>query len=221
MYILFSVVNILFGRACAKGINGEFKTMRKNSLIVAIEGIDGAGKTTLITSLKQELGDKVCVYNRTQKGKLVDSLLNHFPLRNSRTLQIPVYFFLSYINYIKFKKQNHAPILVMDRCFLSNICYYYPMAMDNKLLFKFVMLFEVKLNPKEIFIIDEDAVIAHKRDKMKKDLEWLIQTRSNYLKSPQAPALTSYKINIIQSNIPLKDKKEIIIKRLYELRRKK
>lgn len=195
--------------------------MRKSSLIVAIEGIDGAGKTTLINSLKQELGDRVCVYSRTQKGILVDFLLNHFPLRNSRTLQIPIYFFLSYVNYMKIKKQNQAPILIMDRCFLSNICYYYPMAMDNELLFKFVMLFEVKLHPKEIFIIDEDAVIAHKRDKMKKELEWLIQTRSNYLKSPQAPTLTNYKINVIQSGIRFEDKKEIIIKRLYELWRAK
>lgn len=95
------------------------------------------------------------------------------------------------------------------------------MAMDNELLFKFVMLFEVKLHPKEIFIIDEDAVIAHKRDKMKKELEWLIQTRSNYLKSPQAPTLTNYKINVIQSGIRFEDKKEIIIKRLYELWRAK
>ncbi len=196
--------------------------MQKYNLIIAIEGIDGAGKTSLITLLKQELGDRACVYNRTQKGALADFLLNHFPLRDIHVLQIPLYFLLSYINYLKLKKQNQAFVLIMDRCFLSNICYYYPMAMDNKLLFNFTMLFEVKLCPTEIFILDEDAIVAHKRDKMRKKLDWLMQTRSNYLKAAsQAPTLANYRINVIKSGLTPKDKKDIIIERLHKLWREK
>ena len=201
-------------------VDGEFKTMQKYNLVIAIEGIDGAGKTSLITLLKQELGDRACVYSRTQKGIFADFLLDHFPLRNSHVLQIPFYFLLSYINYINLKKQNQASILIMDRCFLSNICYYYPMAMDNRLLYNFVMLFEVKLRPTEIFILDEDAIVAYKHDKMRKKLDWLIQVRSNYLKTPQAPTLANYQINVINSRLTPKDKKDIIIKRLHKLWRK-
>ena len=38
--------------------------MKKYKVIIALEGIDGAGKTTLINLLKDEYKENICVYSR-------------------------------------------------------------------------------------------------------------------------------------------------------------
>ena len=194
--------------------------MKKYKLVVAIEGIDGAGKTTLVNALKNELDNDICIYSRTKKGKIAKSLLNHFPLNRSHILQIPFYHTLSIINFLKREQQKSASILLMDRCFLSNICYYYPVAMNNRLFYFLAMLFEVKVLPKMIFIIDEEAEIAQKRDKMEKSLEWLKHTRLNYLKAKNAKSLRKYDITIIPNTLSIENKLRIIKQKISEGMRK-
>ena len=180
--------------------------MRKYDLIIAIEGIDGAGKTTLANLLKRDFGEEVCIFSRTKKGKLADMLIRSFPLKYMRFLQIPFYLILSYKNYSQCKKNSMARILVMDRCFLSNICYYYPMAMNSKILFKFALLFELRLLPHDIIIIDEDELVAQRRDNMEKDINWLKQTRINYINAQKAIALSNFCITILANNLTIEEK---------------
>ena len=191
--------------------------MNKYRTIIALEGIDGAGKTTLINSLKEEYEGKICVYSRTKKGRYAKSLLNRSIVKNNYFLQIPIYIVLGYKNYFSCVCKSTAPILLMDRCFLSNICYYYPSAMNNKILYFFAMLFELKLFPDVIFIIDEDAAVAQKRDMMQKDLTWLSKTRLNYLNAPYATALSKYKIFVIQNNLTIEEKRIIISRKIKSL----
>lgn len=184
--------------------------MVKYKFVIAIEGIDGAGKTTLVNLLKNDFYNDICIYSRTKKGKIGNFLLNHFPLNKCHFLQIPFYYALSIINYFRRERQKSATILLMDRCFLSNICYYYPKAMDNKVLYYLATLFEIKISPKVIFIVDEKAEIAHKRDKMEKSLKWLEQTRLNYLKTIDSKYLRKCNITIIPNTLSIEEKQKII-----------
>ena len=48
----------------------------RNRKIVAVEGIDGAGKTTIIKEVSNYFGDDVIFYSRTKKGKFIDKLVS-------------------------------------------------------------------------------------------------------------------------------------------------
>lgn len=191
--------------------------MSKYRVIISLEGIDGAGKTTLVGLLKKEYGEEVCVYSRTKKGRLAKWLLGSFFIKNNYILQIPIYLLLSYKNYFACRYQHTASILLMDRCFLSNICYYYPSAMNNEILFKLAMLFELKLYPDEIFIIDEEPIVAQERDKMDKDLNWLTNTRINYLKAKRAKALRKFNITVIPNSLTIEEKQKLISIKMKEV----
>ena len=43
--------------------------MNKSQIVVAIEGIDGSGKTTLINEICRYFGEKSIVYKRTHKHR--------------------------------------------------------------------------------------------------------------------------------------------------------
>jgi thymidylate kinase len=108
--------------------------IKKNNkrIIIALEGIDGAGKTTLINSIFNELDGEVSIYRRTQKGILMDKFLSSRFMAKYRVFQIPFYFLLSYINYLRFCCKKQYDVVIMDRCFLSNICYYFPSALYDE-----------------------------------------------------------------------------------------
>lgn len=65
---------------------------KKEQIIIAIEGIDGAGKTTLINEICKQLNYDVTVYRRTYKGPLLDRLLSSKIMEKYYMLQVPIYF---------------------------------------------------------------------------------------------------------------------------------
>lgn len=107
-------------------------------------------------------------------------------------------------------KYKDEDIIIMDRCFLSNICYFYPSSLQNKRIFDFFMFFEPKLFPQKIFILDVDPIIAQSRDLYKKDLQWLNDARVNYLNAQNSNYLMNYDIEIIDRRLSLKTKANIV-----------
>ncbi len=167
-------------------------------IIIALEGIDGAGKSTIINFLVNILKSDVAVYARTRKSGLIDKVVSCKFMRKHYMFQVPIYIFLSHINLFRsrfdLKKNN---ILIMDRCFLSNICYFFPKSLNDQKLFKILMFFEPKFLPQKIFVLDVAPSIAQKRDIFKKDLEWLVNTRTAYLNSQYSKNLSHYDIEVL------------------------
>ena len=80
--------------------------MASHQVVVALEGIDGAGKSTLINLLNDEFGEIVGTYSRTKKGRIFDFIVSRKTLQRFQRLQIPIYLFLSLKNYISFWKHQ-------------------------------------------------------------------------------------------------------------------
>lgn len=183
-----------------------------NCIIIAVEGIDGAGKSTLIAELTKQLMNDVSVYERTKKGKITQKLVTSKILQKYKLMQIPVYLLLSYKNFCLFKvKEKKAPIVIMDRCFLSNICYFFPKALYDQKLLKRVLYWEVKLIPKKIFILDVDPRIGMIRDNKKKSLDWLTSSREAYLNSSNSLINEYVNIEILKQEFSTKQKAKVII----------
>lgn len=187
--------------------------MNENPIIVAIEGIDGAGKTTLIDEICRYFGKKSIVYKRTCKGNFVDRLVSSAIMKKFYMLQVPIYLILSYKNYILFKIHNKSgsKIIIMDRCFLSNICYFYPKALKSNRLLNLLLFFEVKLFPQKIFILDVDTRKGQSRDFNKKSLRWLNATRSAYLEAVESDLSKLVKIELIPEELTIPEKCSIVI----------
>lgn len=180
-------------------------------IIVALEGIDGAGKSSVINFITNKYKNKVIIYSRTKKGKIIDRIVTCGLLRKYHIFQVVIYFILSHFNFLKYKmKYKDEDIIIMDRCFLSNICYFYPSSLQNKRIFDFFMFFEPKLFPQKIFILDVDPIIAQSRDLYKKDLQWLNDARVNYLNAQNSNYLMNYDIEIIDRRLSLKTKANIV-----------
>lgn len=186
--------------------------MNSNQIVIALEGIDGAGKTTIINELHRQFKDDLIIYKRTKKGKLIDKLVSCKLMKKFSMLQVPIYFFLSYKNYCIFKLKKRKQIVIMDRCFLSNICYFCPSAIFDKKLLKKWLFFEIKLFPQAIFILDIDPALGQKRDNYKKSLKWLEATRVAYLNAAQSDLLKELHIEILHKNISIEEKIEIVTK---------
>lgn len=180
-------------------------------IIICIEGIDGAGKSTSIKQLKSIYGENCVVYSRTQKGHALARFISSHVMRRLHILQAPIYIFLSHINYHRIKKDMAGkPIVVMDRCFLSNVCYFFPRAIHNGCLLRLTLLFEPTIYPKKIFILDVDPVLGQKRDNFQKELSWLEITRNNYIQSAESEYLKPYNIQIIEDTKSTKDIVQVI-----------
>ncbi len=195
--------------------------MKSKQIIVAIEGIDGAGKTTLINELLRFYKKDAIVYSRTRKGALINKLVSSTLLQKHYMLQVPIYLLLSYKNYILFKLKNkkmlNKKIIIMDRCFLSNICYFFPKAIQNIGVFRKVLFFEIKLIPQVIFILDVNPRTGQIRDCNKKSLKWLKETRKSYLASLYSFLTKWVKIELIQENLSVEKKCETIIQYIKEM----
>lgn len=185
--------------------------MDKNRIVVAIEGIDGAGKTTLINEVCQCFEGKVTIYRRTHKGYFINKLVSSEIMQKHYMFQIPIYLLLSYKNYILFKLKRKQEIVIMDRCFLSNICYFFPKAIWNGKLLDRLLLFEIKIFPQMIFILDVAPKTGRIRDANRKSLEWLENTREAYLNAANSELNKWINITVIQENLSIEEKKKIII----------
>lgn len=120
-----------------------------NKIIISIEGIDGSGKSTIVKRLQEIYKNNCSIYERTRKSDLVKKLIGIPVIKNIHFLQIPIYLYLSHKNYHMFKKKRQNCIVIMDRCFLSNICYFFPNALSNPRLFKLAMVFEPNIYPQK------------------------------------------------------------------------
>ena len=178
--------------------------------IIAVEGIDGAGKSTLIALLREEF--PILLYQRTKKGKWLDKIVSTKFMKKHYMIQVPIYLLLSYKNYISFIiKSSKNKLIIMDRCFLSNICYFYPKALKSKKILDFIMKFEIKLLPSCIFILDVDPIVGHKRDNEKKELGWMINTRKAYLEASNSQLLSQFNIKIVEFNQSIESKYQCIV----------
>ena len=184
--------------------------MRRFRGIIAVEGMDGTGKTTITNKLQEIFGNSICVYHRTQKKRITAHILEGTLFQKFHALQIPVYLLLSIVNYFRCPFTKDAKVLIMDRCFLSNICYFYPKALTNKWIYRMAMLFEINLLPDSIFIIDDDEEVARIRDQNRKTVEWLAYARRNYLRAIQSTTLSKFRITIIPATVSL-DQKALLI----------
>ena len=102
------------------------------------------------------------------------------------------------------------PVIIMDRCFLSNISYFFPSSLENPFFLKLAMFFEPRIYPEKIFILDVDPSTAQKRDNFQKNIDWLTKTRTTYLKSSKSPLLKKYHIAIIRDLYSIEQKTDII-----------
>lgn len=151
---------------------------------LAIEGIDGGGKTTTIKYLQSRYNNQIDLYQRTYKPEWIKPLVNCKMFKTFHSIQVIVYLFLAHYNFWLFqKKDNGRRIVLMDRCFLSNICYFFPAALEKKPLRKMLLKIEPRIFPDMIYILDAAPEVAWKRDGRKKDLDWLKKTREFYIKA--------------------------------------
>ena len=75
--------------------------MFMKKIIIALEGIDGAGKSTIINFLVNILKSDVAVYARTRKSGLIDKVVSCKFMRKHYMFQVPIYIFLSHINLFR------------------------------------------------------------------------------------------------------------------------
>lgn len=192
---------------------------KKEQIIIALEGIDGAGKSTLIQKIKKQFGKDISVYRRTHKGRIIDKIVTSRVMQQHYMLQVPIYLLLSYKNYFLYKVQRRSKIVIMDRCFLSNLCYFFPKAIYDKKLCKKIIFFEIKFFPEAIFILDVDPLVGRTRDNDKKPLEWMENTREAYLNVLKSYLADFIHIRVIDERLSMKEKEEVIEKyirgRLY------
>lgn len=197
------------------------KRKNRSDLIIALEGIDGAGKSTLIKNLLADnyFKDKISLYSRTKKNKYMTKFFSSRFMQRHYMLQVPFYILLSYKNYLDFKKQKRAKFIIMDRCFLSNLCYYFPIALDIPIFFKFLSIFEINMIPDVVFILDVKAEIGQIRDGMQKELKWLERTRQTYLHVPNSRVGNGMKVYIIDEDLSIENKKDIILRYIKGMRK--
>lgn len=188
------------------------KYVGNKPIVISLEGIDGAGKTTLINLLSSRLGNSVVVYSRCKKSAFVKKVLSFRFIKKIRIIQLPIYVFLANRNYKSIEKSidENTKVVLMDRCFLSNICYYLPLTMHCNPLFQLLMLTEPPIIPEKIFIVDVDPEVAMERDNYSKAFDWYVSANNNYKKAFNSKSFQKYGIEILKESLTVGGKVDYI-----------
>lgn len=138
--------------------------------IIALEGLDGAGKTTqaeLTVNQLEKLGHPSCLYRYTSRdnpvGRLItriysaDSKFGPKSLRESRYVQEALYAYSARLNFDKLNKLGKE-VVIADRSMLTAFACH-----RDKLPPWYISLVEPKIIPDVVFYIEVDPTIGMKR----------------------------------------------------------
>lgn len=73
--------------------------------------------------------------------------------------------------------------------------------------------------PDVVFILDVKAEIGQIRDGMQKELKWLERTRQTYLHVPNSRVGNGMKVYIIDEDLSIENKKDIILRYIKGMRK--
>ncbi|MEM0374364.1 MAG: dTMP kinase [Sulfolobaceae archaeon] len=181
---------------------------------IVIEGIDGAGKTTVARKLYELLSNqnlKVILTSEPFTQEIID-LINKVQWKDPVALAL--LFSADRALHISWLKNQVYDIVIMDRYFYSTIAYQGAMGVDIKWLKCVNSIFP---NPDIIFLLDIDPKIALGRIKendifnYKEKLSSLYKVRKIYLELAK-----EFKMHVIDASKPLDE----VIKTIFEIVRK-
>ncbi len=158
-------------------------------MVVAFEGIDGSGKTTLSKKLYKFLKDrglKVKLLSEpggTEFGREVKRLLEEFKLEPLTEVFL---FNSARLELYKRIKSLKEEVIILDRCYISTYAYQgYGRGVSLKLLKELINSLPYKVDLDFIFYLDlspEDALKRKVKRGRFEDLNFLKRVREGYLK---------------------------------------
>ncbi len=192
-------------------------------MLIAIEGIDGAGKTTIVKFLEEELkklGYDVVVFKEptnSEFGKKIREILRTREIKPEEELEL----FIRDRDYDV--KNNVIPalksgkIVLMDRYYYSTIAYQGALGIDVDYIYKLNERFP---KPDLIVILDVKPEIGLQRIKNKRkpdrfeDLEYLRRVREIFL------SLKNDNVVVINAERDLNDVKRVVLKTVLDFIRR-
>jgi dTMP kinase len=183
------------------------KERKRKGIFVVIEGIDGAGKTTVINELKKMLRNEKVFFTKEPSqgfiGKMIRSALRGHNFTQEAWCLL---FFADRIEHCKAikKKLEEGYIVISERYFFSTLAYQSTTINMRKLLgflTSYLLETEKILMPDLVFLLDVDVNTAIKRLKESREhfdifeeAENLKRVREEYLKLSMI-----FKMNILDS----------------------
>ncbi len=159
-------------------------------MLIAVEGIDGAGKTTVskyIADILKKKGYDVVILKEPTDGKYGRQIKSsNRRLDPERELEL---FILDRIEDVKnniIPALNAKKVVIMDRYYYSNIAYQSAVGLDGEEIKK--MNEEIAPKPDLVILLDVDPETALKRIVSRgkltpfEELEYLKKVRENFLK---------------------------------------
>lgn len=139
--------------------------MQKNKgFFIAIEGVDGSGKTEVMRRLREEFPDFVCT--REPGGTPVAELTRNVILaketgESSRTVQALLFAAArrDHVEKLIMPKLDEGKVVITDRYFLSSLSYQF----DSPDIYDIIRIGTAGLHPDLTIILDVDYETAQKR----------------------------------------------------------
>ncbi|MHA1608230.1 MAG: dTMP kinase [Candidatus Freyarchaeota archaeon] len=185
-------------------------TMRKRGVLIALEGIDGAGKTTHALLLAEWLkgkGYKVIVTSEPTESSIGKLIRTKLAEKASHPAVMTLLFAADRVDHFEKLKPfiKNGAIIILDRYTESSICYQAAEGLNMEWI-ETVNKWVPK--PDLTVLLDVDVRIALQRIKEKKrekyeEQEFLALVRKNYLKRAEEKGYL-----IIDSSLPLKEVQE-------------